>query len=100
MPNYATTMWHNFEAIPDWFRMLFAAVYGVIWGLPVAKDYIGAMFSAAGTALNDRREYKLEKARINRQAVFNTLKQSGILPKVISQQQVDLVDKALDAGEQ
>lgn len=96
-PQFATTMWGNFTLIPEWFQILFVSVYSSIWGLPIAKEYLGGMFKSLGNALDARREYKLEKARINRKAVFDTLKK--IFPKGMSQSQVNVIDSALDAGE-
>lgn len=99
LPSYAQIMWTNFESIPEWFRVLFVSVYSVIWGLPVAKEYIGGMFASLGNAVSNRREYKLEKARINREAVFAGLRK-GIFQKGMTQAQVDVISAALDEGEQ
>ncbi len=94
-PTYAKIMWQNFESIPEWFRILFVSVYSVIWGLPIVKEHLGGMFKSLGNALQASREYKLDK--YNRKAVFNTLKQ--MFPKGMNQDQVKLIDQALDAGE-
>lgn len=95
MPSYAEVMWKNFESIPEWFRILFVSVYSVIWGLPIAKEHLGGMFRSLGNAIQANREYKL--AKLNRKAVFETLKQ--MFPKGMNQAQVELIDRALDAGE-
>lgn len=97
-PNFAATMWHNFTLVPEWFQILFVSVYSSIWGLPIAKEYLGGMFKSLGNALDARREYKLEKARINRDAVFTSLRK--LFPRGFSQSQVDEINHALDAGEQ
>ena len=93
-PKYAVTMWSNFELMPLWFQNLFISVYSAIWGLPLIKGGYGAVTAA----LSDRREYKLEKARINRPAVFDTLRKE-IFTQGLTQEQVDDVNKALDEGE-
>lgn len=90
-PNYAKVMWENFDAIPYEFKLLFFSIYGVIWGFPSLKNNINKYIS-------DRREYKLEKARINRKAVVDSLR-SKWFPKGMNQQQVNDLDGALDAGE-
>ena len=97
-PSKAAVMWHNFEAIPEWFRTLFGAVYLTIWGIPVASNYLSGIFSGLSGAIDARREYKLEKARINKAAVFAELK-AKLFTKGMTQKQVDVVDKALDKGE-
>lgn len=93
---FAVTMWANFKLIPEWFQILFVSVYSSIWGLPIAKEYLGGMFKSLGTAIEARREYKLERARINREAVFASIRKSigGI-----DQKTVDMIDTALDEGE-
>lgn len=93
---FAVTMWANFQLIPEWFQILFVSVYSSIWGLPIAKEYLGGMFKSLGGAMEARREYKLEKARINREAVFASIRKSV---GGVDQRMVDMIDDALDAGE-
>lgn len=90
--DFAIKMWANFALIPDWFRILFTAVYSSIWGLPLAKDYLAPMFQGVA-------DYRLQvkQAKYNRKAVFDVLRQ--LFPKGMNQDQVNLVDRALDAGE-
>lgn len=99
-PEYSKEMWHRFNDIPAEFKQLFFLIYGVIWGLPIAKENFGSLFSAVQRGLEARREYKINKikATYNRKAVFDTLK--ALFPKGMNQAQVNLIDKALDAGEQ
>lgn len=95
-PSKAEVMWHNFGLMPDWFQWLFLSVYSAIWGLPIVKGGYGAVTDL----LQSRREYKIQKIEaLNRKAVFDELKQQWF-PKGMNQQQVDVVNKALDAGEQ
>ena len=91
---FAVIMWHNFTLIPEWFQILFVSIYSSIWGLPIAKEYLGGMFKALGNGLEARREYKL-----NRAAIFAQVK-SKWFPKGMNQQQVNDLDKAIDSGEQ
>lgn len=95
-PSKADALWHNFGLIPQWVQYVYVAMLSVTWGLPIAKENIGLMFSSIGRAIETRREYKLEKARINRDAVFASIRKSlgGI-----DQKTVDVIDDALDAGE-
>ncbi len=98
-PNFAVTMWHNFTLIPEWFQILFVSVYSSIWGLPIAKEYLGGMFKSLGNAIDTRREFKLEKARINREAVFASLRSNPQFKRGIDQATVNMIDTAINEGE-
>jgi hypothetical protein len=92
--DFAVVMWGNFKLIPEWFQILFVSVYSAIWGLPLAKEYLGGMFKSLGNAVEARREYK---ARINRVAVFADLTAS--LGGKMDQRTIDMVNKAINAGD-
>lgn len=96
-PSKAEALWHNFGLIPQWVQYVYVAMLSVTWGLPIAKENIGLMFSSIGKAIETRREYKLEKARIDRKAFFDGIRK--IFPKGMSQSQVDIIENALDEGE-
>lgn len=94
-PLKAQVMWANFSIMPEWFQWLFLSVYSSIWGIPIVKGGYGAVTDL----LSARRDFKLEKERINRQAVFDSLRHD-IFTQGLNQQQVEAVDRALDKGEQ
>lgn len=98
-PEYAKIMWQNFEAIPLEFKQLFILIYGVIWGLPIAKEHVGNMFSAISRGLAAHREYRLDKAEINRDAAFIALKAKWFSKNGMNQKQVNEFNEILDAGE-
>lgn len=94
---FAITMWANFKLIPEWFQILFVSVYSSIWGLPIAKEYLGGMFKSLGNAIELKREYKI---RVNREAFFNSVRQEPEFKKQgIAQRMVDILDTAIDRGE-
>ena len=95
---FAVIMWGNFNLIPEWFQILFVSVYSSIWGLPIAREYLGGMFKSLGGAMEARRGFILDKVRINREAAFAVLR-SKLFPKGMSQGQVDVVEEAFTAGE-
>ncbi len=97
-PSKAESLWHNFGLIPQWVQYVYVAMLSVTWGLPVAKENIGLMFSSIGRGLEARRDYKLAKAKINHKIVIDTLKKAWF-PHGMTQAQVDLADRALDDGE-
>ncbi len=97
-PSRAADMWHNFSLIPQWVQYIYVGMLSVTWGLPVAKENIGLMFSSIGRAVETRREFKLEKARINREASFAVLR-AKMFPQGLTQPQVDIMNEAFDKGE-
>ncbi len=96
--NFAETMWHNFDLIPGWYRTLFGAIYCTIWGIPLAAGYIGGIFNGIGAAIDSRREFKLEKARINRKVVIDDIRKE-LFPKGMTQKIVNILDHAIGEGE-
>ena len=98
VPSRAADMWYNFSLIPQWVQYIYVGMLSVTWGLPVAKENIGLMFSSIGRAVETRREYKLEKTRINKEAAFAVLR-AKMFPKVMTQPQVDVIEEAIEAGE-
>lgn len=96
--DFAVTMWANFGLIPQWFQVLFVSVYSSIWGLPIAKEYLGGMFKSLGNAVESRRGYKLEKARINRAAAYEVLR-AKMFQKGMTNAQVQVFEEAFDASE-
>ena len=86
-------MWTNFYAIPQEFRYLFISIYSVIWGLPIADEYIGKIFGAVGRGIEAKRQYKIKK--YNAKAAFDTLRE--IFKKGYTSEQVEVINKALEA---
>lgn len=89
-PKRAVEMWGNLKLIPEFWYWLLGSMYTAIWALP--KGY-----EAVDKYIDKRRDYKLEAKKLDRKVVFDVLKQ--IFPKGMSQDQVNVIDKALDAGE-
>lgn len=97
-PEYSVIMWHNFESMPEWYRLLLMSVCSVVLGLPVASAIVGQMFSSASKGLEARRDYKLEKFRINRKAMMDVARLK-FFPKGMNEAQVAILDEMADAGE-
>lgn len=97
-PEYSDVMWQNFEAMPEWYKMLLISVCSVVLGLPVASAVVGQIFNSAAAGLDARRNYKLEKARINREAAYAVLR-AKLFPQGISPAQVKVFEEVFDAGE-
>lgn len=93
-PEYAAAMWANFDKIPPEFKQLFFLIYGVIWGLPIAKEHVGLLLSAVGRGLNARREYKIA---LNETKVAASLRQT-LFKQGMTQAQWEAIQVALKAG--
>lgn len=94
MPGYAKEMWANFDAIPKDFKQYFFIIYGVILGLPIAKEYFGAFLSSVSSGLASRREFKLA---LNEAKIAASLRQS-IFKAGMTQTQWDAIKAALESG--
>lgn len=92
-PKRAQEMWNNFNLIPQMFQWLFMSVYASIWGIPVVKNGFGSITDL----LTMRWDKKIEKAAVDRKAVFDVLKKTGVFKG--SANEVVAIDRALDAGE-
>lgn len=97
-PNKAEALWYNFSLIPQWVQYIYLGMLSVTWGLPIAKENIGLMFSSIGRGMSARRDFKLEKAKLDRDVIFKGIR-NDIFPKGMTQTQVDSINKALDLGE-
>ena len=97
-PSKATVMWQNLNIVPDWVQNTFVAMTLVTWGINPVKNGISWFKETAGEALQSRREYKIEREKIKRDVVFASIKEKWF-PRGMNKQQVEDLDKALDAGE-
>lgn len=92
---WSAIIFTNFSLMPAWYSQIcltiILAIYGITVGAPVVKN----IFDGLGTYLNGRRDYILEKSKINRKIFFDNLRKNGTL----SQREVDEANKALDEAE-
>ena len=96
----------NIGLIPVWYAQLYAAIYGVIWGLPIAANTMGSIFSAIQQAWAVRQDKKIEKIQALGEAkslnteqakkeIFDTMKKAVNL-NGYTQAQVDILNPVLD----
>ncbi len=105
-PNKGKEIFENFALIPVWYAQLYAAIYGIIWGLPATVNAMASIFSAIQEAWTQRQDKKIEKVVAVTQAkvqsvddakkeVYDGVKKAiGLLGW--SQQQVNAIDPVLD----
>lgn len=100
-PSKGGEIFQNWAGMPDWYVQSCMLIMFTVWGISVSAPVVSNIFTGLGQFMVGRRDYKLEKARINRDAVFASLRGSPTFKgKGIDQSTVEMVDKALDAGEQ
>lgn len=90
-PEAAAAMWENFKQIPEWFQILFVSVYSSIWGLPIAKEYLGGMFRSIGNVMAARREYKL--AQLDKKNFYDILRS---VKGRVTQKEVEVFNTVID----
>ncbi len=105
-PAKGKEIFENIGIIPQWYAMLYVAVVGVIWGLPVAANWMSSVFQAIQQAWASRQDKKIEKIQALGEAtalnldqakkeIFDTLKKAANLPGY-TQAQVDIINPVLD----
>jgi hypothetical protein len=83
--------------MPEWYAQSCVAIMFTVWGISVSAPVVANIFQGLGHFFQARREYKLEKAKIDRKAFFGGMRK--LFPKGMTQDQVNIMDSALDQGE-
>jgi len=95
-PSKADDLWRNFGLIPQWVQYVYVAMLSVTWGLPIAKENIGLMFSSIGKGLEARREYKIEKIKAINEEVLATELRRTIFKNGMTPEQWEAIRNAAD----
>ncbi len=103
-PSKGKDIFENFALIPVWYAQLYAAIYGIIWGLPVAASAMASIFGAIQQAWANRQDKKIEKIQALGEANGLNLDQAkkqifDIMRKTtgtLSQPQVDAANPIID----
>jgi hypothetical protein len=96
-PSKAQALWNNFELIPQWVQYIYMAMLSVTWGLPIAKENIGLLFSSIGTAVAGRREFKIQKLQVINEAKVAEKLRETIFKAGMTQSQWEAVQDAIKA---
>lgn len=97
VPKFADNIFHNLGLMPDWYVQSCVMIMFAIWGIQVAAPVVANIFSGLGSYLSDKRDYKLEKARIvNDKAFYDTLR-TGLFKQGMTDEQVKVFQEALKA---
>ncbi len=106
VPEYGKRIFENLSLIPVGFMQLWAAVVGVIWGLPIAANTMSVIFTSIQDGWNARNQGKIEKINAlgiagkigkeeAKQEVFEVMKKAVGL-NGYTQGQVDMINPILD----
>lgn len=90
MPDQAKALFENLAAVPAGFLQLVVLVNCAVWGLPIASNAITSIVSGIGEFAKS-----MSMARLSRKAIFEVVKTAS---GPMTQEQVNLVNKALDAA--
>lgn len=101
-PSWSHDIFVNLATMPEWYVQSCMLIMFTVWGISVSAPVVSGIFTGLGGFFAERkdakRDFELEKARINRAAVFKDLREH-LFPKGMNQQEVDIIDAALDQGE-
>jgi len=95
-PSKAEALWFNFEAIPQWVQYIYLGMLSVTWGLPIAKENIGLMFSSIGRGMAARRDFKLEKIKAINEEVLATELRRTLFKNGMTQEQWEAIRNAAE----
>lgn len=95
-PMAAKEIFDNLNLMPQWYTTSCVVIMFSIWGISVTAPAIASVFSGLGSFMQAGRDHRENLARINRDAVFNSLKRDL---GSVTQKTVDEINRALDAGE-
>lgn len=96
-PAIGHVIFENLAGMPEWYAQSCMTIMFTVWGISVSAPVVSNIFSNLSGFLADRRQYKLEKAKIDRKAFFDGIRK--LYPQGLSQSQVDVLNKAIDDGE-
>lgn len=96
-PPLGKQIFDNMLGMPEWYAQSCVAIMFTVWGISVSAPVVANIFQGLGNFFQARRDYKIEKAKVDRKVFFDGLKK--MFPKGLSQAQVEVFDNALDEGE-
>lgn len=101
-PSRANEIFTNWAGMPSWYVQSCMIIMFAVWGISVSAPVVSNIFSGLGQFIASRkdakREFEIQKAKVNRDAMFTALKTKWF-PKGMNQQQVNDFDEVIDEGE-
>lgn len=92
-PSKAVDIFTNLAGMPQWYVESCMLIMFTVWGISVSAPVVSNIFTGLGDYLQSRRDFKLEKAKIDRKVFFDALRK---VKGVLTQAEVDAENKVLD----
>ncbi len=92
-PSLGAEIFNNWGVMPEWYITSCIAIMFTVWGISVSAPVVNGIFSGLGDFFSARREYKLEKAKVDRKAYYDALRQ---LKGIVTDEDVKVGEKLLD----
>lgn len=91
---YATEVFDNLSALPEWYIIIYTGIIGIIWGIPIGGGLMDLVVKGIGKSVQNRRAYSLAKKGIDPTEYFNALRISK--GGTLSQADVDEGNRILE----
>lgn len=91
---YALMLFDNLRALPEWYMILYSAIIGVIWGIPVPGSVMGNVWAGMKQAAANHRDYKI--AKMDRKLFYDALRK---MQGYVSPDDVKKFNHVLDKAE-
>ena len=92
-PKAAHEIFVNLTAMPEWYVQSCMLIMFTVWGISVSAPVVSNIFSGLSSYLSGRRDFKLERAKIDRKVFFEALR---AVKGTLTQKDVDLENQVLD----
>lgn len=103
---WGAAIFSAFQQVPQWYAMLDVAIIGVVFGLPIANNWMSTVYTGIQDMWDQKHQRKLEVISANGQAASINLEQAksqifDILKNTVhlsgyTQGQVEAINKVLD----
>lgn len=93
-PKLGADVFHNWAGMPEWYITSCIAIMFTVWGISVSAPVVNGIFAGLGDFFAARRDFKLEKAKIDRASAFAALRE---LKGTVTDQDVKIGDAIFDA---
>lgn len=92
-PSTAKDIFLNLQGMPEWYVQSCMLIMFTVWGISVSAPVVSNIFTGLGSFMANRRDYKLEKARINRKAYYDAIRK---LTGSVSEAEVKAMEPVFD----
>lgn len=73
-PHFSADIFNNLAGMPQWYVESCIAVMFTVWGISIGQPVVNGVFSGLGDFFAAKREHKLEMAKVDRKAFYDSLR--------------------------